>query len=53
MYEPYIQALATHFEFTLPPWTAEESWKDNWQSSFWEQHDKGRKKAGKRRADHF
>ena len=53
MYEPYIQALATHFEFTLPPWIAEESWKDNWQSSFWEQHDKGRKKAGKRRADHF
>jgi hypothetical protein len=53
MYEPYVQALATHFQVSLPPWVAEEGWKDNWQGSVWNQHEKGRKTADKRRADHF
>jgi len=53
MYEPYVQALAAHFQVILPPWIAEDTWNDNWQGSFWEQPDKGRKSSGKRRADHF
>jgi ion channel len=53
LYEPYIQALATYFRFSLPPWIAEETWVDNWQGSFWEPPDKGRKSAGKSRSDHF
>ncbi len=53
MYEPYVQALATHFKVSLPPWIAEESWVDNWQGSFWEQPSKGGKSADKNRAEHF
>jgi hypothetical protein len=53
MYEPYVYALATHFRVSLPPWVAEDTWKDNWQGSFWEQPGKGKKSAGKSRADHF
>jgi len=53
MYEPYVQALATHFQVSLPPWIAEESWVDNWQGSFWEQPSKGGKSADKNRAEHF
>lgn len=53
LYEPYVQALATHFQVSLPPWIAEESWEDNWQGSFWEQRGKGRKSAEKGKHDHF
>ena len=53
MYEPYIQALATYFQISLPPWIAEESWVDNWQGGLSEQAGKGRKSAGKSRAGHF
>jgi len=53
MYEPYVQALATHFQIILPPWVAEETWKDNWQGSFWELRSKGRKSADKGRSEHF
>lgn len=34
MYEPYIDALANHFQLRVPPWIAEESWTDNWQGSY-------------------
>jgi Ion channel len=53
LYEPYVHALATYFQVSLPPWIAEENWMDNWQGSFWEQNGKVRKLAGKSRADHF
>jgi len=53
LYEPYVHALSIHFQVSLPPWIAEETWVDNWQGSFWEPPDKGRKSAGKSRADHF
>jgi hypothetical protein len=53
LYEPYVYALSTHFQVSLPPWIADESWVDNWQGSFWERPVKGRKPAGKGRADHF
>jgi hypothetical protein len=53
MYEPYVQALATHFQVALPPWVAEESWQDNWQGSFWEQPVKGKKTTHNHRSEHF
>ena len=31
LYEPYLNALAAHFQVSLPPWIAEEEWVDNWQ----------------------
>jgi hypothetical protein len=53
LYEPYVQALATHFQIKLPPWIAEESWEDNWQGSFWDRPGKGKKTAAKGGFDHF
>lgn len=53
MYEPYVYALATYFQVSLPPWIAEESWVDNWQGSFWEQPSMSRKMTGKNRSQHF
>jgi len=53
MYEPYVQALAAHFQVKLPPWIAEKSWVDNWQGSFWERPGKGRKSTGINGDDHF
>jgi hypothetical protein len=52
-YEPYINALATYFQATIPPWIAEKGWVDNWQGSFWEQPDKERRTSRKARGDHF
>jgi len=53
LYEPYVQALAIHFQVSLPPWIAEESWADNWQGSYWEPPGKNGNLAGKANADHF
>jgi hypothetical protein len=35
MYEPYIYALATYLNHTLPPWIPEKKGKDNWQTTAW------------------
>jgi hypothetical protein len=35
MYEPFVNALARHFLFTLPPVLPEKSTVDNWQTSAW------------------
>lgn len=53
LYEPYVHALADHFQVRLPPWIAKESWVDNWRGSFWERPGKGRRAAEKGKADHF
>ncbi len=53
MYEPYVFALASYFQVSLPPWIAGEDWVDNWQGSFREQPVKGSKPAGISRTDHF
>jgi hypothetical protein len=53
MYEPYVYALGTYFQISLPPWIAEENRTDNWQGSFWVQPRKNRKSAEKSTADHF
>jgi len=34
-YEPYIYALATYLNQTLPPWIPEGKGKDNWQTTAW------------------
>lgn len=53
LYEPYINALATHFQVSLPPWIADDTWVDNWQGSFWERPGKAKKSTGISKADHF
>jgi Ion channel len=35
MYEPFVNALADYFHFTLPPIFSEKTTVDNWQSSAW------------------
>ena len=35
MYEPYIYALATYLNQTLPPWIPQKKGKDNWQTTAW------------------
>lgn len=37
MYEPYVHALATHLNQTLPPWIPEKKAKDNWLATAWAQ----------------
>jgi ion channel len=38
MYEPYIHALATYLNQTLPPWIPQKKGKDNWQTTAWGQY---------------
>jgi hypothetical protein len=35
MYEPFVNALALHLEFLLPPILADQAAVDNWQTSAW------------------
>jgi hypothetical protein len=35
MYEPYIFALATYLNQSLPPWIPQKIGKDNWQTTAW------------------
>jgi hypothetical protein len=35
LYEPFLNALASHFEFALPPFQPERPPVDNWQTSPW------------------
>jgi hypothetical protein len=35
MYEPYIFALATYLNQSLPPWIPQKQGKDNWQTTAW------------------
>lgn len=37
MYEPYIHALATYLNQSLPPWIPPKKGKDNWQTTAWGQ----------------
>jgi hypothetical protein len=37
MYEPYIHALASYLNQTLPPWIPLKKGKDNWQTTAWGQ----------------
>ena len=53
LYEPYINALATHFQISLPPWIAENNWGDNWQGSFWERPENGDVSTSKCKNIHF
>jgi len=46
MYEPYVYALASYLNQTLPPWIPEGKHKDNWQTTAWA------KTAGVADADH-
>ena len=53
LYEPYLQALASYFRLSVPPWLAEGERLDNWQSSSWEGRSNGSSPPGKGTIDHF
>jgi hypothetical protein len=37
LYEPYVYALATYLNQTIPPWIPVKKGKDNWQTTAWGQ----------------
>ena len=41
LYEPFVNALATHFLFAMPPFQPDKSVVDNWQTSPWMQRSPG------------
>ena len=57
MYEPYVYALATYLNQTLPPWIPVKKGKDNWQTTGWAQPAGIQQAEGKRSHvrvdDHF
>jgi len=48
MYEPYIHALATYFQVSIPPWIAAERRRDNWEGNIQEPGSAARKEARER-----
>jgi hypothetical protein len=38
LYEPYVAALSEYLRLPLPAWVPESKFRDNWQTSGWEQH---------------
>ena len=54
MYEPYIHALSTYFQVSIPPWIAAEGRRDNWQGSIQEARSAARKGGRERvKGEHF
>lgn len=54
MYEPYIHALSTYFQVSIPPWIAAEGRRDNWQGSIQEARSAARKRGRERvKGEHF
>jgi hypothetical protein len=52
-YEPYLNALAAHFQITLPPWIGREDSLDNWQGSYWDEPEKSGDAADEQGIKHF
>jgi hypothetical protein len=52
-YEPYVEALASYFRVSVPPWRVEEPRPDNWQTSNWEMADSSDKPARRGKDEHF
>src|SRR5947209_8076492 len=55
MYEPFVNALAGHFLFALPPIVPEKPTVDNWQTSAWTRRTPGidRLPVGRTDDEHF
>lgn len=54
MYEPYIHALATYFQVSIPPWIAAERRPDNWQGDIQAPRSAAMKEAhGSGKGEHF
>jgi hypothetical protein len=53
MYEPFVNALAHHFQFTLPAFKHKEDSVDNWQTSAWMRRVPGFTHIARARDDHF
>jgi hypothetical protein len=55
LYEPFVNALAAHFQFALPPFQPAKAPVDNWQTSAWTERSPGLGglPAADSQADHF
>jgi len=55
LYEPFVSALATFFQFALPPFQLEEPPVDNWRTSRWMPRSPGLDSLSRssRKDDHF
>jgi hypothetical protein len=53
MYEPYIFALASYLNQSLPPWIPAKKGKDNWQTTAWGQAAGLLEPQAAHRDDHF
>jgi hypothetical protein len=53
MYEPFLNALADYFMFTLPPVFPETTGVDNWQTSAWMRRTAGLGGLAPSGDDHF
>jgi ion channel len=55
LYEPFVNALATHFQFDLPPFFPDKPGVDNWQTSPWTPRspDLGALPAARAAEEHF
>ena len=54
LYEPFVNALAAYFLFALPPFQADKSAVDNWQTSAWTPRSPGLGRLAARGGnDHF
>jgi hypothetical protein len=55
LYEPFVNALAGHFQFDLPPFLPDKLGTDNWQTSPWTPRspDLGALPAARTTEEHF
>ena len=55
LYEPFVNALAAHFQFDLPPFFPDKPGVDNWQTSPWSPRspDLGALPAARAEEEHF
>lgn len=52
-YEPYLNALASYFQITIPPWINAERRQDNWQGNILDIGKAARKARQRERGGHF
>jgi hypothetical protein len=53
LYEPNVQALASYFRISVPPWIAGKDQVDNWQASTWERRSISKMSAERDKGEHF
>lgn len=52
-YEPYVEALASYFRVSVPPWLIDEPRPDNWQANGWERDGNSHEATRRANVEHF